>query len=65
MFDLMWVENDCIYMIFVTFPEFWCFNWKFGIKQSRIGWKFAEQWLLQAKILGTVDDREPNFFENA
>ena len=44
------------------FYESWCFNLKFGIKQSEIGWKFAEQWLPKAKCLGSAGDRQPNFF---
>ena len=38
-------------------------NLKFGIKQSKIGWKFAEQKLMKAKISGLADDRQPDFFE--
>ena len=34
----------------------------FGIKQSKIGWNFAQQWLPKAKISGPADDRRPNFF---
>ena len=38
-------------------------NLNFGIKQSKIGWKFAEQWLPEVKISEPVDDRRPDFFE--
>ena len=38
-------------------------NLNFGIKQSKIGWKFAEQWLPKVKISEPVDDRRPDFFE--
>ena len=38
-------------------------NLNFGIKQSKIGWKLAEQWLPKVKISETVDDRRPDFFE--
>ena len=39
-------------------------NLNFGIKQSKIGWKFAEQWLPKVKILEPVDDRRPDFSKN-
>ena len=45
------------------FSEFPYFNLKFGIKESKIDWKFAEQWLTKAKISGPADDRRPDFFE--
>ena len=45
-----------------TFSESSYFNLKFGIKQSEIGWKFAEQCLPKARILGPADDRRPDFF---
>ena len=32
------------------------FSLQFGIKQSKIGWKCAEQWIPNAKISGRVDD---------
>ena len=35
----------------------------FGIKQSKVGCKFAEQWLPKVKILEPVDERRPDFFE--
>ena len=33
------------------------------MKQSKIGWKFAEQWLPKAKILGPADEETTRFFE--
>ena len=62
-FDLMQVENDCIYVICFIFSESSYFNLKFGVKQSKIGWKFAEQWPTKAKIFGSTDDRQPDFIE--
>ena len=49
----------------ICFYIFWILilNIKFGIKQSKIGWKFAEQWLLKAKILGPADEQTTRFFE--
>ena len=44
------------------FSESSYFNLKFGIKQSKIGWKFAEQWLPKAETSGSADDRQPDFF---
>ena len=38
-------------------------NLNFGIKQSKIGSKFAEQWLPKVKISEPFDDRRPDFFE--
>ena len=38
------------------------FNLKFGIKQSKIGWKLAEEWLPKAKILAPVDEQTIRFF---
>ena len=38
-------------------------NLKFSIKQSKIGWKFAEQWLPKITISEPIDDRRPGFFE--
>ena len=38
-------------------------NLNFGIKQSKIGWKFAEQWLPKVKISEPADDRQSDFFE--
>ena len=37
------------------------FNLNFGIKRSKIGSKFAEQWLPKAKISEPVDHRRLNF----
>ena len=31
---------------------------QFGIKQSKLGWKFTEQWLRKAKILGLADEQK-------
>ena len=45
------------------FSEFSYFNLKFGIKQTKIGSKFAEQWLPRAKISGATDDTRHNFLE--
>ena len=45
------------------FSESTYFNLKFGIKQFKIYWKFAERWLPNAKISGPADDRRPDFFE--
>ena len=39
-------------------------NLNFGVKQSKNGSKFAEQWLLKIKISEPVDDRRADFFEN-
>ena len=39
------------------FSESWYFNLKFDIKQSKIDWKFAVQWLPKTKISGPADDR--------
>ena len=50
----------CFYIFRITILYF---NLKLGIKQSKIGLKFAEQWLLKAKISGLADDRQPDFFE--
>ena len=61
---LIWCElkttvfTRCVF----TFSESSCFNLKFGIKQSKIGWKFVEEWLPKAKISGSTDDRRPDFF---
>ena len=35
----------------LTFSEFSSLKLKFGIKQSKIGWKVAEEWLREAEIL--------------
>ena len=48
--------------VFIFFKSSY-FNLNFGIKQSKIGWKLAEQWLPKVKILEPVDDRRPDFFE--
>ena len=45
------------------FSESSYFSLNFGIKQSKIGWKFAEHLLPKAKISEPVDDRRPDFFE--
>ena len=45
----------------ITFESSY-FNLKSGIKQSKISQKFAEQWLMKAKILGPTDDSWPYFF---
>ena len=45
------------------FSESSYFILKFGIKQSKISWKFAEQWLTKVRISGPTDDRRPEFFE--
>ena len=45
------------------FSEFSYFKLKFGKKQSKIGFKFAEQWLPKAKILGPADEQTTRFFE--
>ena len=58
----MQVEIDCTYTICLKFSEFFYFNLKFGIKQSKIGWKFAVEWLPKAKILGTAKGRWLGFF---
>ena len=49
------------------FSESSYFNLKFGTKQSKIGWNFAEhaQWLPKAKISGPVDDRRLDVSKNA
>ena len=39
------------------------FNLNFDIKQFKIGWKFAKQWLPKAKISGRAYDRGPDFVE--
>ena len=36
---------------------------KIGENQSKIGWKFAKQWLQKAKVSGTADDGRPDLFE--
>ena len=46
-----------------TFCEFSYFSLKFDIKQSKVGWNFAKEWLPKAKIPRTIDDRWLNFFE--
>ena len=48
-----------------TFSESSYFNLKFGIKQSKIRWKFAKQWLTKAKFLDSLMTNNPNFSRNA
>ena len=38
------------------FSESSYFILQFGIEQSKIGWKFAKQWLPKANILGPADE---------
>ena len=45
------------------FYEYSYVNLKFGIEQSKIGWKFAEQWLPKAKILERSDEQATRSFE--
>ena len=45
------------------FSKFSYFNLKLGIKQSKIGYQFAEEWLLKVKILGPADEQTTRFFE--
>ena len=51
-FDLMYVETTVFTMFALIFSESSYFNIKFCIMQSKIGSKFAEQWLKKAKISG-------------
>ena len=45
--------------------KFSYFNLKFGIKESKIGRKFAKQWLTKCKISELADDQQADFFKNA
>ena len=46
---------------FYIFSKSSYFKLNFGRKQSKIGLKFAEQWLPKAKISKPFDDRRPDF----
>ena len=61
-FEVSW-KRLYLHNLFLYFLKSSYFNLKFGIKQSKIGWKFAEQWLPKVKISEPVDDRRPDFFE--
>ena len=55
----MTVSTQSVYI----FSESPLINLRLGIKQSKIGWNFAEQWLLKARISGPTGDRCPHFFQ--
>ena len=62
---LIWskLKRTVFIQLAFIFSESSYLNLKFGIKQSKIGWKFAQEWLTKAKISGLTDDREPDVFE--
>ena len=39
------------------------FNLQFSIKQSEVGWKFAEQWLTKAKVSEPAGEQMARFFK--
>ena len=47
------------------FSESSYFNLKCGIKESKIGRKFAKQWLTKGKVSELADDRQADFCKNA
>ena len=46
------------------FSEFSDVNLKFGIKQSKIGEKFAEEWLPKLKFPDLLQTDDPSFSKN-
>ena len=57
------IDDDTTMMKGGIFSKSSYINLNFGIKQSKIGLKFAEQWPQKAKISELVDDRLPDFPE--
>ena len=64
-FDVRWkrlyLHNLFLYFLNRHTPT----SKNFSIKQSKICWKFAEQWLPKVKISEPVDGRRPDFFEKS
>ena len=62
---LIWCKlKATVFMRFVViFSKSSHFNLNCGIKQSKISWNFAEQWLSKVKISEPVDGRWPDFFQ--
>ena len=45
------------------FSELSNFDLEFGMKQSKMGWNFTEQWLPEAKTSGLTDEQRSRFFQ--
>ena len=62
-FDLCKLTTTVLTQSTFIFSESSYFILKFGTQQSKIGGKFAKQWLPKAKILGPADEQTTRFFQ--